>query len=246
MSHLPAPTAARLRPARWRDARLIVGVVLVLLSVVVGVRVVSAAGEGTLVWAAARPLGPGQSLVTQDLQAVTVRLADPSRYLTATGRPPVGYQVVRAVGPGELVPAAALAAPGSVEIRRVVLGVPADTVEGLRVGAQVDVYVVPAPDTNPIPPAAAPAGVGDPAGAGAPTALEATGSLDDAGLLPRLVLEAATVAGVGPQAGFAAGGSTASVALYVDNDQVPAVLAATAAGTAHVVQRVGGSGVEPQ
>ena len=41
MSDLPVPTAARLKRPGWRDARLVVGVVLVLASVVLGSWVVA-------------------------------------------------------------------------------------------------------------------------------------------------------------------------------------------------------------
>lgn len=217
MSVLPTPPAARLRPARWRDLRLVVGVLLVLTSVAVGARVVSSADDGVPVWAAARPLGPGQSVTVADLQQVTVRLAEPSRYLSARARPPVGYQVVRAVGQGELLPAAALAAPERAAARRVVVDVPSSEADGLRPGQPVDVYVV--------------EGAGPAAGqAPAQGAAEVT---------PRVVVEAVTVAGLGGGGGFGATGASRGVALYVDARQVPAVLAATVRGAVHLVARVG-------
>ena len=39
MAELPKPTAARLRTPSWRDTRLVVGLVLVLLSMAVGAKV---------------------------------------------------------------------------------------------------------------------------------------------------------------------------------------------------------------
>ena len=41
MTDLPAPTATRLTRARWLDARLLIGLLLVLLSVVIGAKVVA-------------------------------------------------------------------------------------------------------------------------------------------------------------------------------------------------------------
>ena len=41
MAELPRPTAARLRQPSWRDTRLVVGVVLVLLSMAIGAKVLS-------------------------------------------------------------------------------------------------------------------------------------------------------------------------------------------------------------
>ena len=45
MAELPRPTAARLRQPAWRDTRLVVGVVLVLLSMAIGAKVVAAADD---------------------------------------------------------------------------------------------------------------------------------------------------------------------------------------------------------
>jgi len=213
---LPAPTASRLRPARWRDMRLVVGVLLVLVSVVVGARVVAAADDGIRVWAAARALGPGQPVEAGDLAPVTVRLADPSRYLGAETAPPVGYQVVRPVSQGELVPAAALVEPDAVSVRRVVVDVPASTVDGLRAGRQVDVYVVVAPTS-----------AGPDAAATLPP--------------PSRVLEDVTVAGLAQGSGGSGRRARRQASRCTSRSPMcPPVLAASTQGTVHLVQRVGG------
>ena len=45
MTQLPEPTAKRLQRPSWRDARLLVGVVLVLLGTVLGARLIAAADD---------------------------------------------------------------------------------------------------------------------------------------------------------------------------------------------------------
>ena len=84
MTDLPAPRAARLRRPRWRDTRLLVGVLLVLASVALGSLAVGHADDRTPVFAARGPLVPGQRLTDQDLRRVDVQLgAELDHYLSA-------------------------------------------------------------------------------------------------------------------------------------------------------------------
>jgi hypothetical protein len=110
MSDLSSPPASRLGGPTWLDGRLVGGVLLVLLSVVVGTRVVSAADDAQLVWAAAHDLAPGATVEASDLTAVRSRLFGAGRlYLSAqSGAAPTGYVVQRPVAKGELVPVASL------------------------------------------------------------------------------------------------------------------------------------------
>ena len=52
MSDLPTPTASRVRAPSWRDSRLLVGLLLVLLSTVLGSVVVARADDRVPVYAA--------------------------------------------------------------------------------------------------------------------------------------------------------------------------------------------------
>ena len=110
MAELSSPAANRLGTPRWLDARLVGGVLLVLLSVVLGTRVVSAADRSQLVWAAAHDLAPGATVDPGDLKPVRSRLFGAAQlYLSAErGAAPTGYVVQRPIAAGELVPAAAL------------------------------------------------------------------------------------------------------------------------------------------
>ena len=47
---LPGPAPRRVRPPRWLDLRLVLGVLLVLASVLLGARIVSAADVTVPVW----------------------------------------------------------------------------------------------------------------------------------------------------------------------------------------------------
>ena len=84
MPELPRPTAARLQRPSWRDVRLVVGVVLVLLAVTLGAVVVAAADDTTPVYAVTAGQVPGQVVTQQDVRRVDVRLgADLGAYVAA-------------------------------------------------------------------------------------------------------------------------------------------------------------------
>jgi hypothetical protein len=129
------------RPPRWLDLRLVLGVLLVLGSVLLGARVVSAADATVPVWAATGDLAAGTELTADDLVAVDVRLDQAAdAYLSATTRPE-GRTLSRAVRGGELVPMSAL--DGAGELVQVALPVQAGFVPpSLERGQLVDVYAV--------------------------------------------------------------------------------------------------------
>lgn len=207
-----SPTARRLATPRWLDTRLVLGVLLVLVSVLVGARVLSGADRSQLVWATSRALAPGSVLADGDLVAVRVRLFDSAaRYLDA-GRPaPVGYVAARGLGEGELLPDDALRRPeAEVDVRLVTVLVelghlPPD----LAAGQQVDVWVTPDSDAAP---------------AGQP--------VDGA----QVVLSGVAVASGPPEAGFSTGGAAVPVVLQVRPDDVAALLSATSRGRIDLVR----------
>lgn len=138
-----APPAARLRAPSWRDPRLLVGVLLVLASVVAGTLVVRAADDTVPVWAAARTLAPGEAIDPGDLAVVRVRLEQGTAgYLPAAQDPSSGGSVVlRGVGAGELVPAAAVGSAAALERRPVGVPVEGPLPGGTGAGSLVDVWV---------------------------------------------------------------------------------------------------------
>jgi hypothetical protein len=139
---MPAgPTPRRLRPPRWLDLRLVLGVLLVLASVLLGARVVSAADATVPVWAATGDLAPGTELTGEDLVAVDVRLDDAADAYLSTGVRPEGRTLARAVREGELLPRSAL--DGADELVQLALPVQSGYVPpGLERGQLVDVYAV--------------------------------------------------------------------------------------------------------
>ena len=107
----PGPAPRRVRPPRWLDLRLLLGVLLVLGSVLLGARVVGAADATVPVWAASGDLAAGTELDADDLVAVDVRLDDTADAYLSTSTRPEGRTLARAVRAGELVPGSALEEP---------------------------------------------------------------------------------------------------------------------------------------
>ena len=113
MPELPRPTAARLQRPSWRDVRLVVGVVLVLLAVTLGAVVVAAADDTTPVYAATAGLVPGQAVTQQDVRRVDVQLgADRAAYVAADHDIGPDTFALREVRAGELLPAVGRSARG--------------------------------------------------------------------------------------------------------------------------------------
>jgi hypothetical protein len=208
VSDLPTPSVARLAKARWLDARLLVGLLLVLLSVVVGAKIVAEADERVAVWAVTRDLGADTTLASADLEARSVRLdQSASRYVSAD-QSLEGMVLSRPVGKDELLPVAALGEAGAADQRRVVIEVDRFAAAGLDKGRVVDVYAVREAASNAEPPE------------------------------PELVLAGVTVAEDIDSGGSAFGGSgsRAGVTLFVDGPDVAKVIDAVAHGTVYVVQ----------
>lgn len=208
MSDLPAPSASRLPRARWLDARLLLGLLLVLMSVVLGAKVIAEADERVQVWSVTRDLGADTPLDRDDLRVTAVRLDEVAgRYVAATESLD-GLVLTRPVGKGELLPVSAVRRTADGDRRRVVIAVDRVGVAGLTKGHVVDLYAV------------------RDAAAGEPPPR------------PELVLSSVTVAEDvrSGGSGFGGGGSTVGVALLVQRADVPEVIDAVAHGTVYIVQ----------
>jgi hypothetical protein len=215
VSDLPTPTAARLPRARWLDARLLVGLFLVLVSVVVGARVFADADDRVQVWSATRDLGADTPLTGDDVEATSVRLDRVAGRYVSAAEDLEGSVLTRPVGRGELVPVGSVGAAGSLDQRRVVIEVDRFGVVGLARGRKVDLYVVRA------------------------------GSGSESPSPPELVLAGVTVGEDVRSGGssFGGGGAKVGLTLLVDQEDVPEVIDAVANGAVYVAA-LPGAGAE--
>lgn len=142
MSELPTPPATRLRAPSWRDSRLLVGVLLILVSTVSGAVLLSRADHRVPVYAATGYVGPGERLEAADVTVVQVQLGDgAARYLPADVPLPADTFALRDLAPGELVPVSGVGAAATVTVQQLSLLVDATSASALARGSLVDVYV---------------------------------------------------------------------------------------------------------
>ncbi|MFT4287362.1 hypothetical protein [Nocardioides sp.] len=120
------------------------GVAIVAVSVIAGARLLASADDTVPVWSATADLAAGATVEEADLVATAVRLADDEldHYLKVGDPLPEGV-LLRAVGAGELLPAAALGSAGASGTVQLPVSVEPDQVPpSVGAGAVVDVYLV--------------------------------------------------------------------------------------------------------
>lgn len=212
-----SPTPRRLRAPRWLNFRLIAGILLVLVSVIAGARIVTAADTSDMVWAAAADLAAGTVLATGDLRAVPVNLADAGQAYVLSSTDPVGRALSNPIRAGELLPRSVLAETST--LVDIALPIAAGFVPpSLQRGQLVDVYAIDATPT-----AAAPS-VPDPPDP------ETETPTSPASEIVTVVVEAAVVQLIAGRSdgALSIGSSTIQVVISVGAEQAPDVFAAIA------------------
>jgi hypothetical protein len=135
-----SPRPRRIATPSWFDLRLVLGIVLVLVSVLIGAKIVSSATRTYERVAARHELEAGSILTASDVRLVRVQLPDHGTgvYLSAL-EDVVGKQLSRGVSEGELIPAAAL---GTL-IAQTTITVPLETAAApeLRKGERIELWV---------------------------------------------------------------------------------------------------------
>ena len=213
MTELARPTAKRLQRPSWRDSRLVVGVLLVVVAATLGAKAVASADDRVPVWVAASNLVAGDAVEPTSFARADVRLADGmTAYLGADAPLPAGAFMLRDVRAGELVPSTAVGGADAVDVQRVTVRADAMSTSGLARGSRVDVFVTPKAST---------------------TGERATVSTTR-------VLRSAAVANVLTSSGGFGAGSMTSVQIYVPADKVqPLVEAVDAEAKLTLVPSVG-------
>ncbi len=142
----PSIPTVRNRRARWKDGRLVLGVLLVAITALAGAKLLASADDTTTVWAAERDLPAGTKLTGDDLTSVRVRFTsneEAGRYVDATANLK-GLVIVRSVGAGEFVPREAAVTQTENDRTELPLSIAAGRLPGdTAAGDQVDVWVVP-------------------------------------------------------------------------------------------------------
>ncbi|WP_265447670.1 hypothetical protein [Flexivirga meconopsidis] len=138
---LPRPIAGRLQRPSWRDARLVAGVVLILVAMLAGAAALRHYDDSVEVLQVSHPLVPGQSVTAADVRPVKVRIdKSAGTYFRADAAMPSG-EVLREVRAGELLPRSAVGSSSSVHLKAVALPVDSSQSANLLKGSIVDVWV---------------------------------------------------------------------------------------------------------
>ncbi len=139
---LPRPSATRLARPSWRDSRLLVGLVLVLLATALGAKAIASADDRLPVYAASVALVPGDRLGPDNLTRADVKLGDGmGRYLSAATALAPDTFVLREIREGELLPASAVGSRADVAVQPVTVRIDSTAATGLVRGSVVDVWV---------------------------------------------------------------------------------------------------------
>ncbi|MEV8373488.1 SAF domain-containing protein [Kribbella sp. NPDC056861] len=142
----PSTPTLRTRRARWKDGRLLLGVLLVAITALAGAKLLAAADDTTAVWAAKRDIPLGVTISGDDLTTMNVRFTSDDvagRYVAADADLK-GMVATRAIGKGEFVPLQAATTKSDSERTELPLSVAAGRLPSdIAVGDHVDIWVVP-------------------------------------------------------------------------------------------------------
>jgi len=136
--------ALRLRRPRWRDPRLLIGIVLVLVSVIAGMLLISRLSATTTVLVARGDVVVGDILEADDFTTAELRLGEQvARYADSPDDIPDGAVATATVHAGELLPLSAIGQADGVELRPVVVAVDSAVAASVGPGAQVELWTTP-------------------------------------------------------------------------------------------------------
>lgn len=140
---IAAPIPRRLSRPKWRDPRIVIGLLLVIAAVVLGAKVIGSSRQTTQVWAAAHDLAAGTVVTDADLVRAEVNLGDAIAGYLSADTTAAGRVLSRQVAAGELLPFAALGTPARGG-RLIGLGIEAtDMPPGVTHGSIIDLYLMP-------------------------------------------------------------------------------------------------------
>lgn len=138
----PSATAARLKRPSWKDPRLLMGVLLVLVSVAGVVFLINSADRTTEVYAAREGIAVGETLTPENVVRARVRLGDTEQhYIPVASGLPEGVVAVQRVGKDQLVPRASLGRVDELDRKPVALTITETLPSQAIAGSRVDVWV---------------------------------------------------------------------------------------------------------
>ncbi|WP_311212730.1 MULTISPECIES: SAF domain-containing protein [unclassified Arthrobacter] len=142
MGQVRAVAAARLKKPSWKDPRLLIGILLVLVSIAGVIALVGTADRTTQVYSAREDIAVGQVIAVADLSIVNVRLDDvESGYVTVEGGLAEGRVALQRVAKDQLVPKESLGKADALNRKPVAISMEGELPAQAVGGARVDVWV---------------------------------------------------------------------------------------------------------
>ena len=134
-------TALRVRRPRWKDPRLSIGILLVLVSVIAGALIAGRLAETTAVMAVRHSVVPGDVIRAEDLTSVDVRLGETAGlYIAAADEIPEGAVITQPLQAGELLAHSDVGQPDDVALRPIIVPVDSVVAESVAPGARVELW----------------------------------------------------------------------------------------------------------
>lgn len=136
-----AAVLTRLRRPRWRDPRLLVGILLILVSVLLGGLLAARLSATTTVLVAREDIVVGDVLVPEDFTTAEVRLGDQTPlYASGLSEVPEGATALVSVRSGELVPRSSIGQGGGADLRPIVIDVDRAVAASVQPGSAVELW----------------------------------------------------------------------------------------------------------
>lgn len=133
------PIAGRIQRPRWTDPRLLIGVGLMAVSIIGVTSVVRSADVTEPYYVARETIAPGTPVTLDVLAVAHVRVHEGVFAQPESLEP--GLIATRVIGPQELIPLDALAAPETFTARPVAIQTSIPVAASIGVGSRVDVWI---------------------------------------------------------------------------------------------------------
>ncbi|WP_284979750.1 SAF domain-containing protein [Arthrobacter sp. fls2-241-R2A-200] len=134
--------ASRLKRPSWKDPRLLMGILLVLLALAGVIALVGAADQTAQVYIAREDISVGQVITEADLSVAKVRLNDvASSYVSVEDGLASGKVALQRIAKNQLLPRASLGQPDALDRKPVAITIEETLPSQAVPGARVDVWV---------------------------------------------------------------------------------------------------------
>lgn len=125
----------------WKDPRLVVGVILLLISIIACTQLIAAARAGIPVYQTTRPIAQGETLGPGNIRIVDVR-PESEAYVPA-GEMPSDARTLVNLGPGELIARSAVTTQAKDDQRTIVVSVSDGLPDSVAPGTRLELWFVP-------------------------------------------------------------------------------------------------------